>query len=343
MTIKREELLGKLKKCLPGIDKGATTFQGANCFVFHQDRLVTFNDFISVSVPFDSEMTCAVPAVDFYKVLNSFKAKDVELTLSDFSLIAKCGKATISVPLMEEKILSRFSSIFPDEMEWIPLPKIFKNALSLGHLKTGNLQISGPFIEGERLISTDQVVIVEVDIIPPMARCWLSNRMTTELLKYPDFEFYATNASWIHFKNEDMMFSCRKLMDENYPKDNVVGMMDTFNKAEVVCSGAFTEEVLDALRSATVFAEETDAIYMVNFSMSPDKLKIASKKHTGSFEQEIELSILGEEVSFHIDALKLQSVLSYAPTVSFRVLRMDKTLAIFISKDNWRLLMGVNA
>jgi hypothetical protein len=132
-------------------------------------------------------------------------------------------------------------------------------------------------------------------------------------------------------------------MDENYPKDNVVGMMDTFNKAEVVCSGAFTEEVLDALRSATVFAEETDAIYMVNFSMSPDKLKIASKKHTGSFEQEIELSILGEEVSFHIDALKLQSVLSYAPTVSFRVLRMDKTLAIFISKDNWRLLMGVNA
>jgi hypothetical protein len=342
MNIERNELIGKLRKCLPGIDKGPTALQGTNCFVFHQDKLITFNDYISVAVPLDSDMTCAVPALDFYKVLNSFKAKEVELTLTDFNLELKCGKATVSVPLMEERVLSRFETIFPDEIEWLPLLANFKNAMSLGHLKTENSQISGPFIDGEVMVSTDQVVIAEVDMIPPMNRCWLSNKMVAEILKYPDFQFYNMNASWIHFKNDELTFSCRKLMDANYPKDNVMGMLESFKKAPQVCSGEFNEEVLDALKSATVFAEETDAVYMVNFSFSPNKLSITSKKHTGSFSQEIELPVIGEEVAFNVDALKLRSVLGLAPTTSFIVHKLDKILALYIYKDSWRLLMGVN-
>ena len=343
MIIKREELLEKLKKCLPGVEKGASTFQGANCYVFKQDRIITFNDFISVSLPLESEMTCAVPALDFYKVLNSFKAKDVELTLTDFNLLARCGKAIVSVPLMEERIMSRFSAIFPEEIEWHPLPASFKNALSLGHLKTGNSQISGPFIDGDKLVSTDQIVIVEVDVFPSMERCWLSNKMVSELCKFPNLSHYAMNASWMHFKNDDMMFSCRKLRDDNYPKDNVMNMLKSFEKAELVCSGVLTEEVLQALQSATVFAEEKDAVYMVDFVLSMGSLAISSKKATGSFSQEIEIPCSGGEASFHVDALKLRSVLSYSPSVSFRVLKLDKTMALYLFKDTWRLLMGVNS
>lgn len=55
MVIQKKELLDSLKACMPGIETGSAVLQGADSFVFHDGKIFTYNDSISVTVPIKND------------------------------------------------------------------------------------------------------------------------------------------------------------------------------------------------------------------------------------------------------------------------------------------------
>ena len=97
MTIQRKELLESLKQCMPGIETGSAVLQGADSFVFHNGRIFTYNDSISVTVPIKNEglleegLEGCVRAEEFFKIIN--KVDNPQVT--DVKHVGECGCYTI--------------------------------------------------------------------------------------------------------------------------------------------------------------------------------------------------------------------------------------------------------
>ena len=56
--------------CMPGVEKGSTIIEGADAFLFSGGYIHTYNNYISVSVPFDAGgFECSIRAAAFYKLI----------------------------------------------------------------------------------------------------------------------------------------------------------------------------------------------------------------------------------------------------------------------------------
>ena len=73
MKIQKKELLEILSKCMPGVETGKNSIEGANTFIFTKGNVFTFNDSISVTVPLklsglmDEERTRKLSIKRFYE------------------------------------------------------------------------------------------------------------------------------------------------------------------------------------------------------------------------------------------------------------------------------------
>ena len=63
----KTKMVDAMRAVLPGVDKGASGIDGANLFLFKNDRLFTYNGVTSVSVPFPlGGMKFGVNATNFF-------------------------------------------------------------------------------------------------------------------------------------------------------------------------------------------------------------------------------------------------------------------------------------
>lgn len=344
MKITREELLSKLKKCLPGVDKEIGLLQGSDTFVFKNDTVLSYNDYISVTIPFPSDLSCAVPATAFYKAVNSFRAKEVEITKDESKLTLKCGRAAVEFPLMDERIYERFIRILPADAIWNDLPDHFVELIKMGIIKN-NTATEGIFVHGKHLLGTNQVTIVDIGLDRTLDRFWIKNKVALELIKLGTLEKYCMNASWIHFKSGDLTFSCRKLMDENYPEEQLFKVLDAHDISGATSNGTLPPDLLDALKRASIFSNEDIAenAKIVHCSLVDKELTIASARSTGSFKETLDIERGGDDnVVWSLDVEQFISALQRGgDSVKFYIVKKGTGGAIVLVGDGWRQAIGL--
>ena len=147
MTIQKKQLVESLKACMPGIESGSAVLQGADSFVFHDGKIFSYNDAISVTVPITQEglleegIEGCVKAEEFFKVVSKFPADEIKFTVTEKgSWLLKCGKAKAEMTLLnfdferlayKVNIKSNQSNI-ASIVEAIVKRKVFVYALSRG-------------------------------------------------------------------------------------------------------------------------------------------------------------------------------------------------------------------
>ena len=55
IQVEKTKMVDAMRSVLPGVDKGSAGIDGANLFLFKDNRLFTYNGVTSVSVPFEME------------------------------------------------------------------------------------------------------------------------------------------------------------------------------------------------------------------------------------------------------------------------------------------------
>jgi len=192
----RTDLITALKTVIPGVAKGDVLFTGADSFVFRNGLIQSYNDDISVTYPLDTGINGAVKALELFKVLDKMSGSEVDLTISDNSLLVTDGVTELSMQLIEYDIEDLLNDLSINELDWKNLP--------------GGL--TGIHCHGSDVVSSDNFRAMLVTLDGDLGETFtLPSGAVRELLKLDDLEQYAVTESWGHFMSSGgAVFSTRR-------------------------------------------------------------------------------------------------------------------------------------
>ena len=120
-------LLDCLERVAPGLSR-KDVIEQATSFAFMGDKVVTFNDEISISCKLpDINLTGAIKAEELYKFLSKVKTEEIELTMEENEIRIRSGKAKIGL-VIESEIKLPLSEL-GEIKKWEKLPEDFMKTL----------------------------------------------------------------------------------------------------------------------------------------------------------------------------------------------------------------------
>lgn len=293
MTIQKKQLLESLKKCMPGIETGNSVLQGADSFVFHNGKIFTYNDIISVSVPIEQtglvEETVegAVKAKEFYSIIEKFPSDEIEFVVKEKGWLLKCGRAEAELNLQEFDFESRLNDITPTE-EWIEVKDDFVQGIGVCQMTNNKTALSGIYINGKDIISTDGYQINNFKMKNEIPEFYISDKSSNELLKVPGIKFMQLQGSWVHFKSEDgTVFSVKTLQSSSFPYSKVKALVDSNDFTKMELHAKFPAEMFNAIERATSFGMEISERTAVKLELSENGIVVSSERTSGRYAEKI--------------------------------------------------------
>ena len=93
--MKKAELIKALEAVRPGLANKEMIEQSTS-FAFMKDRVVTYNDEISISYPIqDLDLTGAIKAEELYAFLSKAKTEDIDVEITDAEIRLKAGRERV--------------------------------------------------------------------------------------------------------------------------------------------------------------------------------------------------------------------------------------------------------
>jgi DNA polymerase III sliding clamp (beta) subunit (PCNA family) len=338
MKINKTELQTALEKVKPGLANKEIIEQSTH-FAFMGDRVVTYNDEISISckVP-NLDLTGAVSAQELYTFLSRIKVDEIEAEVTESEIRLKTGKSTAGLVLYPE-IKLPLEELGEIE-DWHLLPEDFIKVLSFCRFSCSR-DMSRPILTCvhvglDYMESSDNVRFtyraLEDEI--PVPEFLIPATTVQDLARYAVTEI-ATSKGWVHFRTADetVTFSCR-IFDDNYPNTDKILHLDE-EPVEIILPKGLPE-VLDR---ASVFAKaQFDSDTMVTVTLKDKKLLVEAKNAAGWFEETLPVRYTDDPIKFIINPAFLEEML-------------DKTASCFIGgnkikfgnedKDGWTHIIGL--
>ena len=308
MKINKEELQKALEKVKPGLANKEIIEQSTS-FAFVEDKVVTYNDEISISHPVKGlNFTGAVKAQELYQYLNKIKQEEIDISWDENQFKITAGKAKaglifqkeVSLPIEEIGKISK----------WKNLPKTFIEALKF--CKTScSTDMSRPILtcievnkegivkssDGYRLTSysLSEEMPIDTFLIPATS--------ANELIKY-DITQITKGEGWVHFKTkENTIFSCR-VFDDAYP--------DTKRLFEVEGKAInIPMKMISSLDRASVFAKkEFNNDSKIIVKLEEKQMTLSAQADFGWFEENLRVNYLDEPIEFETHPIFLAEILT---------------------------------
>lgn len=321
MVIQKKELLESLRQCMPGIDTGSAVLQGADSFVFHNGKIFTYNDSISVTVPIrnkdllEEKLEGCVKADEFFKVVSKLPSDEIKFSVTENGTwLLKCGKAKVEMTLLDFDFEERLKNILPNNDDWIALSDDFVLGIGTCKMLVNKTQLSGVYFENDGIISSDGFQMnyyVIKDMKLP--KFWISDSSASELLKLNKLVSMQVQGAWVHFKTEDdTMFSIKTLNADSYPADKLKNIIDTTNPDKAIIHAKFPKALFDAVNRATSFSMDILDCSAVRLSISKDKIEVSSERSSGKYFEKVawdeEIKQDFESVVIYVDAVMMQFI-----------------------------------
>jgi len=332
--MERAELLKALEIVKPGLaDK--EVIEQTTSFAFIGDKVVTYNDEISISHPLDGlNVKGVVPADELYKFLGKAKGDAVKITANENELRLKAGKAKIGLALTEDVRLPLEE--IKSKKKWFKLPEEFTTAINFTSFSC-SADMSRPnltciHVRQDGVIeSSDGYRITQYEMPEkmPIPTFLLPGTTAREVLKY-DIKKVSLSSGWVHFRTkEGTMFSCRIYEDATFP--------DTSSHLEVEGREIlFPENIKEILSRAAIFAKADHYIdEAVTLSFKKNKVQISARNAQGWFREKAKVSYKGEEHSFKMNPNFLSDIVD-----QLRECILSEKMAKF-SGDNWIHVMSL--
>ena len=316
MVVQRKTLMESLKLAMPGIETGNTTLPGADAFIFHNGKIYSYNDLVSVAVPLEQaglieeSIEGAVHADEFYKVVSKFSSEEIEFSTGDKAWVLKNGKSKAELTLMDFDYSSRLEGVEPAE-SWDELPADFADGLGVCLMGNNKTPMAGIYVSGDFMLSTDgwQVNRYQFPQGTNLPVFWLSDRVVSELLKLGKLDAVQLNGNWVHFRlANEAVLSVKGLATGKFPLEDVEKVMEIADGKEGFLHGKFPLEMFSAIDRAVPFSIDTAEKPAVKLTLSQDGINVESARSTGSYTENVpwnEAMPEFEEVSVYVDPLMM--------------------------------------
>lgn len=336
MKVETKLLRDTLSIVKPGLSNKEILEQTTS-FAFLKDRIVTYNDEISISHPFESDFEGAIKAEELYGLLSRITKDEVELVINETELLISSGRMKAGLKL-ESEITLPLKDI-PAKMQKIPNPKQFGEFLAFA-MKTcsldGNqskltcvsLRANGVVVgsDGYRLIYCKGEAFPTNDFLLPASAA-------VEVVKIHPTHIILEKG-WAHFKNkEGTVISCRRLDDDYIEEEKVQGVLK-FQSAQTI---TFPDKITEMLDRVQQFAKRDTVLEEHVEIVIKDKKIILSARatSTGSWIEEKAVINFEDEVSFNINPSLLRDIL-----VTTQVTKLDKSRAkVKFDGDGWEYVV----
>ena len=303
--MERSKLQEALERVKPGLSKNEVIEQ-ATSFAFMGDRVVTYNDEISISHPVEGlDITGAVKAEELYQLLNKLKKDEITLEASENELLLTSGKVKAGLTFQQE--ISLPLEEVGEIGDWKKIPEGFCDALKFV-VPTASRDMTRPafscvhvrkdgIIESSDGFRVTRMTIGKVGL----PDCLIPAFVAKELTKYP-ITHQASGEGWRHFKTEDgTVFSCR-ILEEQFPDIDGKGILNVEGE-----SLEFPATLSEALDRAGIFAKRDHySEEEVTLTIGNKKILVEGQCDSGWFKESVNLRYTGEVISIiiHPDFLK---------------------------------------
>lgn len=312
MTVDRIALMNVVKKAMPGVESSALILEGSDTLVFDDNMIHSYNDHISVSVPYELKnekgkpVEGAINAKAFYDLVNRFSTTEVEIIPGEKSWTLKSGRASAQLTLQAEVSLERVRKIFPKDSKWTKIPTRFFEGLSICRFSANHSPISGVFVTEDKMVSSDSMRVNWYALDAKMdGPFWINEGAVSELLRLDQPKRYALSKSWIHFMTGDaVMFSCKRLHHENYPFDKMESLVSMNKKSSKDVSNDLPAKLIDAIDRAAALSMSIEDYNTIRLTFSKGGIEVFSERPQGRYSEMVKWETkteLGADISIFVD------------------------------------------
>ena len=321
MIIQKKQLVESLKACMPGIETGNAVLQGSDAFVFHDGKIFSYNDSISVTVPIEQasmieeNLEGAVKAEEFFKIISKFPSDEINFAVSpNNSWILKSGKAKAEMALMNFDFETRLKGIEPNEENWVNITDEFIAGVGTCKMAVNKTSLSGIYVKGKDIASTDGWQINKFTMKDcELPNFWISDSSANELLKLRKLVQVQLQGTWVHFKAENgTIFSVKTLQVEAFPFDKVSNLIDVSKPKEGDFHSKFPVELFNAIDRAVSFSIDIQEHSAVRLVISKEKIEVSAERTSGKYSEKIaweeEIKDEFEPMTVYVDATMMEFV-----------------------------------
>ena len=358
----KTKMVGAMRSVLPGVEKGTSGIEGANLFLFKNDRLFTYNGVTSVSVPFPmGGVKFGVNAANFFAFVS--KLNDLQVNI-DFVMDKDDPEKIKSVKVFSGKAKANFALSDTSEIEKYlegisftegkPAPENFNDAFGLTIIK-GNIHaemkgvVTTKIGDKTFLAASDKRRISVHELDAPMDEFKVDDDVLADALKLGKPKTYAIVGPWLHlgFDNE-VTFSCIRQDLSKFNAPGMIAAMDKLSAIEPVVEGKLPAALADAISRVGTLAgaANTNTGLTVRLTFSKEGITAYAEKKEGNAE---ELVPWDTEVKFNVDDV-VQSWVSISilleagsKVTDFKVVLKNpekKTYAFLFTGEKYRALVG---
>jgi DNA polymerase III sliding clamp (beta) subunit (PCNA family) len=298
MKINKKELLGALEKVKPGLSQKELIEQ-ATSFAFMGEKVVTYNDEISISHPIKGlDIKGAIKAQSLYEFLNRVKEEEIDLECEENQIVIKSKRAKAGLKL-EQEIQLPVSEI-GEFGEWEKLPENFKEAMKFCYpCCTHDMSypvLTCVYVSEDTVQASDSYQIVNYKLKEemPCKDFLIPANSVRELIKY-DIEEIAEGLGWMHFKIKGGTVFSSRVIEAEFP--------DT--KPHLKIEGeefVFPKKIDEILSKALVFSKDSNSedFPVVTVEIKNNYVKISSDNDYGWFEEKSKIEYAGNPIKFSI-------------------------------------------
>ena len=309
MKINKDELKKALEIVKPGLANRELQDQFTS-FAFIEDKVVTYNDEISISHPVTGlGIYGAIRAEELYQLLSKLKNDEVNFELSESEILLTCGRVKAGLRMQQEILLPILK--INEKKGWSILPANFLPALKFSAGSCSNdmsrpiltcVHVTEDFVEGSDgyCVSKhkfDSKMKVSKSVLLPASA-------VTDIIKVQPDSFIVEDA-WMHFRNtNETVISCRLFSEDAYPETSHLYKLQG---QEI----PFPKTISDILDRAMVFSKRSHVTdESITVSLGEKRIKISCKNELDSwFEEEANVKYSERELSFNIMPSLLQDIL----------------------------------
>ena len=319
----RNALMNAIRKIRPGVSENSIV-ETSKFVMFEETHLVSFNDEVAVSVPFEIGIRASVHADSFLKLVGKMASGRISVELGDNEVVISDGKTTagFAVSGEAEQPDIGLSSI----KKWHDLPEDFCKAVSFCAFSAATDISKGVLtcvnISGGTVSSCDNFRLTTYDMeyeLPEAASMMIPRKVVNPLVESSPIKVAITGDrnNWLHFQNEDgVIFSCRQMPSGTYP--DIEHLLDV--EGERVVLPRDMSETLERTEILAAYGEYGGQF--VEFHLSKDKMLCRGESDRGWIEESVDIEYDGPELSLIADPHMISQILKHVnvATVGDRML-----------------------
>jgi DNA polymerase III sliding clamp (beta) subunit (PCNA family) len=342
MEVNKIDVLNALSIVKPGL-ANREHLEQTTSFAFVHERVITYNDEISISHPIDDfDVTGAVNAEELYGLLGKLKEEVIKIKVKDGQLLVKSGNVKAGLKCDHEIVLPLEQEL-SEKKKWHDLeePKAFNKALTFAMHTCGSdmsqVKLTCVCVQKKGIVYGSDGYRIAKCLIPkmPVKDFLIAASIVSEVTKLKPIRI-ALHKDWVHFQNKKgTIISCRLVLEEYMENEKLDGVLAIKNKDAIV----FPDKIKAMLEKVGQFAKRDfvfDEVVEVDIKKGLLTLR-AEAQITHSWVTESAKIDFDGEINFSITPLLFVNILQETKTAQLGK-RLDKVK--FLAEDgSWEYVI----